>query len=110
MYKVLNLTLDKYPLLDDLFFAIVSLKEIFNCRDCRLLKEWITYNSNSIIKEIRSFINGILRDYDSVANAIVYSENNGILEGNVNRLKTIKRSMFGRASFSLLRKKVIVDI
>lgn len=110
LFKILNFTLEKYPLLDKVFLSIACLREVFDSKDCSLLEEWINYNSNSEIKEIRSFINGILKDYNSVANAIIYTESNGILEGNVNRLKTIKRSMFGRASFSLLRKKVIVNI
>jgi transposase len=108
-FKILNSTLNEYPLLDTLFLAIASLREVFNSKDLKNLEEWINYNSESKIKKIRSFINGVLKDYSSVANSIIYSESNGILEGNVNRLKTIKRSMFGRASFSLLRNKVIFN-
>ncbi|MEQ8199524.1 MAG: ISL3 family transposase [Clostridiaceae bacterium] len=109
-FEILNHILEKYPLLDDLFLAISTLKEVFDAKDSSMLEEWTIYNSGSKIKEIRSFINGVRKDYDSVANAIIYPISNGILEGNVNRLKTIKRSMFGRASFSLLRKKVITNI
>ncbi len=35
--------------------------------------------------------------------------NSGACEGNVNKLKTIKRQMYGRASFSLLRKRILLS-
>ena len=103
-------SLEEYPLLDDIFIAIATLREVFDSKNEDNLIEWINYNSNSKIKEITNFINGINKDYTSVANAIAYPESNGILEGNVNRLKYIKRSMFGRASFNLLRNKVLANI
>lgn len=90
--------------------AIATLKEVYKSKDSTKLHEWIEYNRNSEIKEIRSFINGIEKDYSSVVNSVIFNESNGILEGNVNRLKMIKRSMFGRASFDFLRKKVLSNI
>nr|WP_278321722.1 transposase [Clostridium homopropionicum] len=62
------------------------------------------------MKEIRSSIDGIEKDYASVENSVMFKESNGVLEGNVNRLKMIKRSMFGKASFELLRRKVPYNI
>ncbi len=47
------------------------------------------------------------RDEQSISNALVYSYTNAICEGNVNRIKMIKRQMYGRASFELLRIKVL---
>lgn len=110
VWGLLLKALEEYPLLDDIFIAIATLREVFDSKNEDNLIEWINYNSNSKIKEITSFINGINKDYTSVANAIAYPESNGILEGNVNRLKYIKRSMFGRASFNLLRNKVLANI
>lgn len=110
LLNLLNNILEEYPLLDDVFLSIATLREVLDNKDEDLLTEWINNNSSSKIKEIKSFINGIHKDYRSVANAVVFQESNGILEGNVNRLKYIKRSMFGRASFNLLRNKVLVNI
>jgi len=42
-----------------------------------------------------------------VKNALVYAWSNGQVEGQVNRLKLIKRTMYGRAGFDLLRRKVL---
>ncbi len=45
----------------------------------------------------------------TVENGINMRWSNGALEGHVNRIKSIKRQMYGRASFELLRKKVILS-
>jgi transposase len=43
-----------------------------------------------------------------VLNGLTLPHNSGVVEGNVNRIKMIKRQMYGRASFDLLRKRVIL--
>ena len=53
--------------------------------------------------EIRRFANGLRRDLDAVRRAFNSPWSNGQTEGHVNRLKLIKRQMYGRASFDLLR-------
>ncbi|WP_071064828.1 transposase [Andreesenia angusta] len=58
-------------------------------------------------KLIDRFIYNLKKDYNAVINAVTYKLNNGLLEGHVNKLKKIKRDMYGRASVDLLRKKVI---
>ncbi|WP_407308165.1 transposase [Desulfosporosinus sp. SB140] len=54
-----------------------------------------------------SFIKGIARDIIAVKNAIKYDYNNGLAEGSVNKLKVVKRIMYGRNSFEMLRKKLL---
>ena len=46
-------------------------------------------------------------DIDAVKNAIKYKYNNGLAEGSVNKIKVIKRIMYGRNSFELLKAKVL---
>ncbi len=46
-------------------------------------------------------------DYDAVNNAVITPYSNGPVEGQVNRLKNIKRRMYGKAGFELLRRMVI---
>lgn len=110
MWSILNRILEDYPLLDDIFLSIATLREVLDSINEIMLSEWINNNSRSKIKEICSFINGICKDYSSVVNDVIFPESNGILEGNVNRLKYIKSSMFGRASFNLLRNKILANI
>ena len=59
------------------------------------------------IPELQTFINGIKKDLTAVKNGIIYSYNNGLAEGSVNKIKVIKRIMYGRNSFELLKAKVL---
>jgi len=61
------------------------------------------------IPELASFINGINRDIEAVENAIKYKYSNGLAEGTVNKIKVIKRIMYGRCGFNLLKRKVLFD-
>ncbi len=61
------------------------------------------------IKELNSFISGIKRDLEAVKNSIKYGLSNGLAEGTVNKIKVIKRIMYGRCSFEMLRKKVLLQ-
>jgi transposase len=52
----------------------------------------------------------IFADFKAVENALNFGLNNALLEGHVNRLKTIKRQMYGRANLALLKKKVLYQL
>jgi transposase len=57
--------------------------------------------------ELHTFATGIRQDLDAVTAGLSLPYSSGRTEGNVNRLKAIKRQMYGRASLDLLRKRVI---
>ncbi|MCK4258727.1 MAG: transposase [Halanaerobiales bacterium] len=63
--------------------------------------------SNYECNIVRKFVKNLKTDYNAVANSATYKMNNGIVEGNVNKVKVIKRDMYGRALVGLLRAKVI---
>ena len=71
------------------------------------LNEWLRSAMRSKLKEFVSFARGLSEDYGAVKNALRYVWSNGQLEGQVNRLKLIKRAMYGRAKFDLLRARVL---
>jgi transposase len=71
------------------------------------LSEWLTKVERSGVKEIRSFAEGLRQDEAAVQAALVEPWSNGPVEGQVNRLKLIKRQMDGRAGFKLLRARVL---
>lgn len=73
------------------------------------LEKWIQKTKRHKIPEINSFLNGIERDLDAVKNGIKYDYNNGLAEGSVNKIKVIKRIMYGRCSFDLLKQKVLLQ-
>ena len=60
------------------------------------------------IAEFISVANGIWRDRPAVEAALTHTESQGQVEGSVNKLKLIKRSGYGRASFDLLRQRVLL--
>lgn len=49
------------------------------------------------------------RDRDAVTAGLTLPWNSGSVEGHVNRIKMLKRQMFGRAGFELLRKRVLLE-
>jgi transposase len=62
----------------------------------------------SDLPDLHSFTTGIKRDYDAVLAGLTLPHSSGAVEGNVNRIKMIKRQMYGRANFDLLRKRVLL--
>lgn len=67
--------------------------------------QWLVSMENCGVKKLQNFAISLQRDYDAVKAALVYDWSNGQVEGQVNRLKTIKRQMYGRANFDLLRRR-----
>jgi transposase len=70
------------------------------------LAEWLTKAKASACAELRNFGSGLRQDEAAVAAALTEEWSNGPVEGQVNRLKLIKRQMYGRAGFQLLRARV----
>ena len=56
---------------------------------------------------METFAQGMQKDYAAIKAALTLPFSNGPVEGNVNRLKFVKRSMYGRGSFDLLRQRVL---
>jgi transposase len=76
-------------------------------RQGRHLDTWITGAQTSGIASLASFADGLIKDYDAVRNGLTLDWSSGATEGHVNRIKTIKRQMYGRANFDLLRQRVL---
>ena len=70
------------------------------------LKDWLTKADASECVEIRNFAKTLHQDEAAVQAGMTESWSNGPVEGQVNRLKTIKRQMYGRAGFEPLRARV----
>jgi len=52
-------------------------------------------------------VNGLKRDMQAVRSTIIYKCNDGLAEGSVKKLKVIKRMMYGRNKFEILKQKVL---
>jgi hypothetical protein len=71
------------------------------------LVDWLSRAEVGACPEVRHFAEGIRRDESAVNAAVTMRWSNGPVEGHVNRLKTIKRQMYGRAGFTLLKARVV---
>ena len=71
------------------------------------LDDWLEASRTSGVSGLASFADGLSRDYAAVRAALVEPWSSGQAEGQINRLKMLKRQMYGRAGFELLRKRVL---
>lgn len=71
------------------------------------LEDWLVKGAESQISELQSFALGVERDKPAVLAGLTLVQNNGFVEGKVNKLKLIKRMGYGRAEFPLLRQCVL---
>ena len=71
------------------------------------LDHWRESVKQSAIGEFERFANGLMKDEAAVRAGLSTAWSSGQVEGQVNRLKMIKRQMYGRANFDLLRARVL---
>jgi transposase len=76
-------------------------------RKANELRAWLMAALKSQLPEFISFANGIVQDLQAVKAALTYDWSQGQVEGHVNRLKLLKRQMYGRAKLDLLRARVL---
>jgi len=72
------------------------------------LEAWASRAEASPVSELRGFARGLRRDWAAVTAGLTVSYSSGAVEGHVNRIKMIKRQMYGRARPDLLRKRVLL--
>lgn len=82
-------------------------RQLFQDRDSAALPSWLAQTSAPGVPELKRFVMGIQRDYDAVVAAVERPWSNGQVEGQVHRLKLLKRQMYGRSGFQLLRSRVL---
>ncbi|GGP78241.1 ISL3 family transposase [Streptomyces abikoensis] len=72
------------------------------------LPQWIKAVRADDLPSLHTFANGLERDLAAVTAGLTLPWSSGVVEGHVNRIKMIKRQMYGRAGFGLLRKRVLL--
>jgi transposase len=72
------------------------------------LATWLERATASDLQAFRSFANGLRTDYNAVKAGIPLPWSTGPMEGQINRLKMLKRQMYGRAHMALLRQRVLL--
>ena len=71
------------------------------------LDVWLSDARHGGIYDMRRFARTLRQDIEAVRNAVLEPWSNGQTEGQINRLKTLKRSMYGRAGIELLRAQML---
>jgi transposase len=72
------------------------------------LGNWLAAADASALPPLRSFARGIRKDHDAVLAGLTLPYSSGKVEGTVNKIKMLKRQTYGRASFNLLRHRVLL--
>lgn len=99
---------NRWPELAENVALIQEFRSVLGQRRVDDLEAWVELTGeNAIVPEIRRFAQNLRQDWAAVSEAIRQPWSNGQVEGQVNRLKLIKRQMYGRANFDLLRQRVL---
>ena len=72
------------------------------------LDPWLQRAKESGVRRLRDFAKRLSADYDAVRAAVTLDWSNGQAEGQINRLKTLKRQMYGRANLDLLERRFLL--
>lgn len=104
-----NAVLEKYTELAEIYALAKDFNRIVFSKKPTEINEWIV-NARKLNKivELQSYVQGLISDLEAVKNAIRYDYNNGLAEGSITKIKLIKRIMYGRNSFELLKAKVLL--
>jgi transposase len=112
MHEELNIALDslyeKYPIIFQLKKCIAEFREIFYRKNMSLLYAFVDNYKECAIPALKSFALGLERDIEAIENAVSSKKSNGFVEGNNNRVKVIKRVMYGRCGLKLLTAKIML--
>jgi transposase len=94
--------------LERLHQHVRSFAKIMAQRRGRELPDWLDAVEADHLPELRSLAAGMRRDLSAVINGLTLEHSSGAVEGNVTRIKRIKRDGYGRANFDLLRAQILV--
>lgn len=95
------------PEIRDLRQIALSFREALTADESTQMKQWIARAKHCEFGPIVRFAYGLQKDISAVSAAVDTPWSSGQVEGQINRLKTIKRQMYGRAGFELLRARVL---
>jgi len=95
------------PKLDATLALAREFASMIRGRKAEELDPWLEKAEQSGYRVWNIFVTGLKQDYAAVRAALSYSWSNGPTEGHINRLKCLKRLMYGRAKDELLRKRVL---
>lgn len=105
----LKAILVRCPALDRTAHHVRAFAELMNNRQGKYLAQWITRVKADDLPALHTFVTGLGQDLDAVVADLTLKWSSGAVEGQNNKIKMLKRQMFGRANFDLLRKRVLLS-
>jgi transposase len=93
----------------EMYDATKKFHAVITGSDTAELIRWMKRFWKTSIATLKTFIIGIMKDFKAVRNTIRLNVTNGITEGYVNKLKAVKRLMYGRAGIELLKNKLVLE-
>lgn len=100
--------LTRSPELERLAAHVGSFARMRTALEGHRLEEWITAVEADTLPALTSLATTLRRDLAAVRHGLTLSYSSGAVEGNVNRIKMLKRQMYGRARFDVLRKLILL--
>ncbi|MDV6278327.1 ISL3 family transposase [Rhodococcus erythropolis] len=88
---------------------VTSFAEMLTERLGTQLNSWMSAVSADDLPHLHRFVRGLDTDHAAVLNGLTLPYSSGAVEGHVNRIKMLKRQMYGRAGFDLLRKRILLS-
>lgn len=105
--RFIGLMCEKEPQLKIAQQLALDFYSMLKTKNKTLLNPWFDKVSESGLVDLQRVAAGMESDAAAIVEAICSRWSNGVVEGHVNRLKMLKRQMYGRAGFELLRRRVM---
>lgn len=103
--------LDRCPGIDYAREIVQRFLRMLRDRSARRLTSWFNSTTKATVPSpIRTFALGLKKDWPAIVAAFTTKWSNGLAEGHISRLKMLKRQMYGRARFDLLRKRYLAKV
>lgn len=106
--EYITILLEVCPLLKQVRDLALTFKVLMDTKQASKLDDWFDRCTSLGQESLNQFVRGLRQDHAAVKQAFTSEWSNGQVEGQVNRLKMIKRQMYGRAGFDLLRRRVVM--
>lgn len=97
----------QHPSVETLYDLARSFVKLMKERDFEAFDLWLKKGEKCGLPDVQTFTQGLQNDYEAVKTSLLLPYSNGPVEGQINRLKFVKRSMFGRGRFQLLRSRLL---
>ena len=87
-----------------------NFRQLFNSGTGEQLDDWFTQAAQSGLRDVQTLATSLKRDRAALLTRVTLPWSNGPTEGIVNKIKLVKREMYGRGSFETLRQRVLLAV